>query len=83
MLTSTLTAERARVAPIERRRNTRLRERFDSALALLQPILKQNGEPQGARYFRAFSKLHDSFPDMTQSELEALVVSVVRTLNSR
>lgn len=83
MFMNTQTAERALVVPVERRRNHRMRQRFNSALELLRPILNQEGELQGAKYFRALSRLHNTFPDMTQNELEALVVSVVRTLNSR
>lgn len=83
MLLNTHTVDRALVVPVERRRNHRMRQRFDSALELLRPILNQAGELQGAKYFRALSKLHNTFPDMSQNELEALVVSVVRTLNTR
>lgn len=75
--------ERPLTVPYEQRDNRGQRQRFDAALELLRPIMKQDDAPQGASYYRAFSKLHNSFPDMTQSELEALVVSVVRSLNGR
>lgn len=79
----TSTGEQAHAVPLERRRNQILRERFDTALAVLRPILNQGAELQGAHYFKAFSRLHDTFPDMTQGEMEALLVSVLRKLNQR
>lgn len=82
MLIATRT-ERARPVPVEQRKNQRLRERFDAAMEVLRPVLKHDGDQQGAMYFRALSKLHRHFPDMSQGELEALVVSVTRALNSR
>jgi len=76
--------EQARpVPPSEQRTNHRLRERFDTAVALLKPLFAKTDQPQGAVFFRALSRLHDQFPDMSQAELEALVVSVTRALSSR
>lgn len=83
MLRTTTPVERARPVPVEQRNNLRMRQRFDTAMELLRPLVKHDGEQQGALYFRALSKLHKHFPDMSQGELEALVVSVTRALNSR
>lgn len=82
MLVTTQT-ERPRSKAPEQRKNQRLREHFDAAVDLLRPLLQHGGAQQGALYFRALSKLHENYPDMTQAELEALVVAVMRALNNR
>lgn len=63
--------------------NQLLDQRLAAATDLLRPLLNQDGGQQGASYFRALSKLHKHFPGMTQAELEAMAVMVIRSLNGR
>jgi hypothetical protein len=75
-----------RVAPVrvERRKNQRLRKRFDEARRLLEPLLGHAPlQPNGTALYRALHKLQDAYPDLNPMELEALVASVVRAITSR
>lgn len=68
---------------VERRRNQVLRERFDAAETLLRPLLGVPGTQNGAAFFRAMNRLHTAYPDLSPSEIEALVAAVVRSFQSR
>ncbi len=68
---------------MERRRNQVLRERFDAAETLLKPLLGTPESQNGAAFFRAMNRLHTAYPDLTPSEIEALVAAVVRSFQSR
>jgi hypothetical protein len=75
--------ERAPQARLERRRNQVLRERFDAAETLLKPLLGSPESHNGAAFFRAMNRLHAVYPDLSPSEIEALVAAVVRSFQSR
>lgn len=75
-----------RVAPVraERRKNLRLRKRFDEARRLLEPLLGDDPlQNNGTALYRALHKLQNTFPELSPMELEALVASVVRAISSR
>lgn len=68
----------------ERRKNLRLRKRFDEARQLLEPLLGQDPmRHNGTALYRALYRLQEAFPELNPMELEALVASVVRTISSR
>lgn len=67
----------------ERRRNTALREHFDTAQALLKPLLGNPESHNGTAFYRAMTQLQAAFPDMSENEIEALVAAVVRSVQSR
>lgn len=76
--------ERAAPPRAERRKNLRLRKRFDEARRLLEPLLGQDPlRHNGTALYRALHKLQESFPELNPMELEALVASVVRAISSR
>lgn len=67
----------------ERRINLVLRERFDAAQDLLKPLLGNPDAHNGTAFYRAMTKLHNAFPDLSASEIEALVAAVVRIFQNR
>jgi len=67
----------------ERRRNTTLREHFDTAQALLKPLLGNPESHNGTAFYRAMTQLQATFPDMSENEIEALVAAVVRSVQTR
>lgn len=69
--------------PAERRTNTLLRNHFDSALTLLEPLLLNSTSLNGTSLYRAMNRLHSTYPDLSGHEIEALVAAVVRTLQNR
>lgn len=74
----------AGAARSERRKNLRLRKRFDEARRLLEPLLSDDPlQINGAALYRALHKLQGAFPELSPMEVEALVASVVRALASR
>jgi hypothetical protein len=73
----------AHARPAERRINLLLRNRFDSALKLLKPLLSQPESPSGASLYRAMHQLQKTYPDLSGNELEALMAAVMRTLQNR
>lgn len=75
--------ERTRQQVDERRQNPHLRQRFDAAQALLQPVLGKPESHNGTAFYRAMNQLHAAYPDLSPSEIEALVAAVVRTFQSR
>lgn len=76
-------SERVPEKRLERRRNLLLRERFDAAATLLRPLLGKPEAQNGAAFFKAMNRLHTTYPDLTPSEIEALVAAVVRSFQSR
>lgn len=78
------TEQRVAPARAERRKNLRLRMRFDEAQRLLEPLLGHEPlQNNGTALYRALHKLQGSFPELNPMELEALVASVVRAITSR
>ena len=75
--------KRAQFPRAERRINQVLRERFEAAERLLAPLLGNPASHNGTAFYRAMTKLHNAYPDLSASELEALVASVVRAFQSR
>lgn len=78
------TQRSASPARVERRKNLRLRKRFDEARRLLEPLLGDAPlQKSGTALYRALHRLQEAFPELSPVELEALVASVVRALASR
>lgn len=75
--------ERAQAVRMDRRKNLDLRERFEAAQNLLRPILGDVEVHNGAAFYRAMTKLQSAYPDLSGSEIEALVAAVVRTFSQR
>ncbi len=65
---------------VERRSNQALRERFDAACKLLQPVLGNPESHNGTAFYRAMHQLHAAYPELSSSEIEAMVAAVVRSL---
>lgn len=83
-MTTHSTQHSAAPVRVERRRNLRLRKRFDEARRLLEPLLGDDPlQNNGTALYRALHKLQDAFPELNPMELEALVASVTRALASR
>lgn len=80
---STQTHTRPVFAQAERRTNQALRERFDAACKLLQPVLGHPGSHNGTALYRAMNQLHAAHPELSGSEIEALVAAVLRSLQQR
>jgi hypothetical protein len=75
--------ERPHKTLAERRLNLLLRERFDAAQTLLKPLLGNADTHNGTAFYRAMIKLQGAYPDLSGSEIEALVAAVVRTYQTR
>lgn len=75
--------ERAHYPRAERRNNVLLRERFETAQGLLKPLLGNAESHNGTAFYRAMIKLQATFPDLSASEIEALVAAVVRSMQTR
>ncbi|MEW5787043.1 MAG: hypothetical protein AB1899_04230 [Pseudomonadota bacterium] len=75
--------ERTAPVRVERRRNLVLRERFAAAQTLLKPLLGTADSQNGTAFYRAMTRLQNAYPDLTGSEIEALVAAVVRTFQNR
>lgn len=75
--------ERPLLGRAERRRNLVLRERFDAAQTLLMPLLGSHEIQNGTALYRAMTRLQTAYPDLSASEIEALVAAVLRTFQSR
>ena len=75
--------ERPHKVRVERRRNLVLRERFDAAELLLRPLLANPDSQNGTALYRAMIRLQSAYPELTDSEIEALVAAVMRTVQSR
>lgn len=75
--------ERPHQTRAERRINLLLRERFDAAQALLKPLLGNAASHNGTAFYRAMIQLQNAYPDLSGSEIEALVAAVVRTFQTR
>jgi hypothetical protein len=67
----------------ERRRNQALRQHFETAQTLLKPLLGNPENHNGTAFYRALNQLKASFPDLSDSEIEALVAAVVRSVQTR
>jgi hypothetical protein len=67
----------------ERRRNQTLRQHFETAQALLKPLLGNPENHNGTAFYRAMNQLQTTFPDLSDSEIEALVAAVVRSVQIR
>lgn len=67
----------------EQRLNLALRERFDAAESLLTPLLGNPATHNGTAFYRAMTKLHSAYPDLSASDIEALVAAVVRSIQTR
>ncbi len=69
--------------PAERRYNYQLRERFETAVKLLKPILAQSPSPNGTMLYRVMHQLQTAYPDLSASEIEALMAAVMRSAQNK
>lgn len=67
----------------ELRRNAVLWQHYASAQALLEPLLGNPESHNGTVFYRAMNKLQATFPDLSDSAIEALVAAVVRSVQTR
>jgi hypothetical protein len=67
----------------ERRRNQALRQHFETAQTLLKPLLGNPENHNGTAFYRAMNQLQATFPNLSDSEIEALVAAVVRSVQTR
>ena len=67
----------------ERRHNLALRQHFETAQTLLKPLRGGPNSHNGTAFYRAMNSLQRTFPDMSVSEIEALVAAVVRSVQTR
>lgn len=58
-------------------------KRYDAALALLHPLLRNPETRNGAGFYRALNQLQKAYPDLSGNEIEALVTAVLRGLQNR
>lgn len=82
MITKPTGGERQRTPIVDRRLNHKLRDRFDTALQLLKPILDRSLANDTMMYL-VMQRLHTTYPDLSANEIEALVVSVVRSMKKK
>lgn len=67
-------------APIvDRRINHKQRERFDTAMKLLQPVLERSS-PNDTMMYLEMQRLQATYPDLSAGDIEALMMSVMRSL---
>ena len=70
-------------APRAERRAPYPRNHYTIAETLLAPLLGDPKNHTGAAFYRAMHKLQTTFPDLSGSEIEALVAAVVRNVQTR
>jgi hypothetical protein len=67
----------------DRRLNNKLREHFDTAERLLEPILAKATALNGTLLYRLMHKLQTAYPDLSPSEIEALMAAVIRSVEKQ
>lgn len=67
----------------ETRQDSALLQNFEAAETLLQPLLGDPAKHNGTAYYRAMHQLQAAFPDLSDSEIEALVAAVARKVLTR
>lgn len=82
MITKPTGGARQRTPIVDRRLNHKLRERFDTAIRLLKPILDRS-QANDTMMYLVMQRLHTTYPDLSANEIEALVVSVMRSLKKK
>lgn len=82
MITKPTGGARQRPPIVERRLNHKLRDRFDTALKLLKPIMER-AQANDTMMYLVMQRLHATYPDLSANEIEALVVSVMRSLKKK
>lgn len=82
MITKQTGGVRQRAPIVDRRLNHKLRDRFDTAQKLLKPILDRSLTNDTMMYL-VMQRLHTTYPDLSAHEIEALVVSVMRSLKKK
>jgi len=77
------TAEVRERPPIpDRRLNQKQRERFDTAMRLLGPALEQDDASDTTMYL-VMERLQKYYPEMSASDVEALLMSAMRSLKKK
>lgn len=82
MITKQTGGARHRTPIVERRLNHKLRERFETAMQMLKPILQRPSSNDTMMYL-VLERLQTTYPDLSASEIEALMVNVMRTLKKK
>jgi hypothetical protein len=67
---------------LERRLNHKLRERFDNAMWLLKPVLERTSS-HDTRMYLMMERLQATYPDLSTSEIETLMLNVMRAHRKR
>jgi hypothetical protein len=63
----------------ERRTNSRQRERFETAMTMLKPMLEASAANDTMMYL-VMQRLQSTYPELSAGEVEALLSSVMRRL---
>ena len=79
MITKQTGVARQRATIVDRRLNHKQRERFDTAMKLLQPAMERSA-PNDTTMYLVMQRLHTTYPELSVSEIEALLMSVIRAL---
>jgi len=82
MITKQSGGARQRAPIVDRRLNHKQRERFDTAMKLLKPLLDRPSYNDTVMYL-VMERLQSTYPDLSASEIEALMVSVMRALKKQ
>jgi len=82
MITKQTGGARPREPHVERRLNLRQRERIDTAMKLLKPLL-EGATANDTMMYLVMERLQTTYPDMSAGDVEALTMSAVRTLRKR
>lgn len=77
-------APASRDGSAERRRNSRLRATFDSAVLMIEPFFASSqGWGGGSLEHMAFHVLRENFPELESEEVHALIVAARRVFAER
>ena len=77
-------AGRAAQARSERYDDALRNARMEEAREMLAPLFGEEPElASGTACYRALNRLHESFPELSAIEIEALVASVMRSMGKR
>lgn len=67
---------------VERRTNPRQRERFETAMGMLKPVLERSA-PNDTMLYLVMQRLQATYPELSAGDVEALLSSVMRTLKRK
>ncbi|MCP5278589.1 MAG: hypothetical protein H6935_09535 [Thiobacillus sp.] len=82
MITKQTGGARQRPPIVERRTNLQQRERFETAMAMLKPVLERSAANDTMMYL-VMQRLQSAYPELSAGDVEALLSSVIRTLKKK